>query len=119
MDRMRVRSQDLLRLLANTSERLTNKINKQKAELEQCAKREELRLCGELISANLYRLEKGQSSVELENFYEEGMPLVHITLDPLLTPNQNAQKYFKRYQKLKNAVVPRTDVSRRRPSFRL
>ena len=38
---------------------------------------------------------KGQGTAELENFYEEGMPLVRITLDPLLTPNQNAQKYFK------------------------
>lgn len=109
MDRMRVRSQDLLRLLANTSERLTNKINKQKAELEQCAKREELRLCGELISANLYRLEKGQNSAELENFYEEGMPLVHITLDPLLTPNQNAQKYFKEYRKARTAEEKLTE----------
>lgn len=109
IDRMRVRSQDLLRLLANTSERLTNKINKQRAELEQCGKREELRLCGELISANLYRLEKGQSVAELENFYEEGMPVLKIKMDPLLTPTQNAQKYFKEYRKARTAEEKLTE----------
>lgn len=108
-DRMRVRSQDLLRLLTNTSERLTNKINKQRAELEQCARREELRLYGELISANLYRLEKGQASAEVENFYEEGMPRVSVPMDPLLTPTQNAQKYFKEYRKARTAEEKLTE----------
>lgn len=108
-DRMRVRSQDLLRLLTNTSERLTNKINKQRAELEQCARREELRLYGELISANLYRLEKGQASAEVENFYEEGMPQVSVPMDPLLTPTQNAQKYFKEYRKARTAEEKLTE----------
>ena len=108
-DRMRVRSQDLLRLLTNTSERLTNKINKQRAELEQCARREELCLYGELISANLYRLEKGQASAEVENFYEEGMPRVSVPMDPLLTPTQNAQKYFKEYRKARTAEEKLTE----------
>ena len=108
-DRMRVRSQDLFRLLTNTSERLTNKINKQRAELEQCARREELRLYGELISANLYRLEKGQASAEVENFYEEGMPQVSVPMDPLLTPTQNAQKYFKEYRKARTAEEKLTE----------
>ncbi len=108
-DRMRVRSQDLLRLLTNTSERLTNKINKQRAELEQCARREELCLYGELISANLYRLEKGQASAEVENFYEEGMPRVSVPMDPLLPPTQNAQKYFKEYRKARTAEEKLTE----------
>ena len=113
IDRMRVRSQDLLRLLANTSERLTNKINKQRAELEQCGKREELRLCGELISANLYRLEKGQSVAELENFYEEGMPVLKIKMDPLLTPrtrrsiSRNTARPVPRRKNLRNRLPMR------------
>ncbi len=108
-ERMRVRSQDLLKLLSNAAERLSNKIHKQKLELEQCAEREHLKLCGELISANLYRLEKGQTCAELENYWEEGMPVVQVPMDPLLTPSQNAQKYFKEYRKAKTAQEKLTE----------
>lgn len=111
-ERMRVRSQDLLRLLSNTSERLSNKINKQKAELSTCAKRDELKTYGELLSANLYRLEKGAPFVDLENYWEEGMPLVRVPMDPLLTPSENAQKYFKEYRKAKTAEEKLTEQIR-------
>lgn len=103
IERMHVRSQDLLRILTTASDRLSRKINNQQAELERCAKRDELRVCGDLLSANLYRLEKGQSCVELQNFYEESQPMVKIGLDPALTPSQNAQKYYKEYRKAKTA----------------
>lgn len=102
-ERMRVREQDLLRLLSTHSERLSRKINHQRAELEQCARREELREAGDLISANLYQIEKGAASVQLQNFYDESLPMVTIKLDPALTPNQNAQKYYKEYRKAKTA----------------
>lgn len=102
-ERMRVREQDLLRLLSTHSERLSRKINHQRAELEQCAKREELRVAGDLISANLFQIEKGAPSVKLQNFYEESLPTVAIKLDPSLTPSQNAQKYYKEYRKAKTA----------------
>ena len=93
IERMKVRSQDLLRVLTTASGRLSRKINAQRAELEQCSKRETLRRYGDLISANLYRLEKGSASAVLEDFYEEGQPAVTVPMDPLLTPVQNAQKY--------------------------
>lgn len=102
-ERMRVREQDLLRLLSTHSERLSRKINHQRAELEQCAKREELRVAGDLISANLFQIEKGAPSVKLQNFYEESLSTVAIKLDPSLTPSQNAQKYYKEYRKAKTA----------------
>lgn len=102
-ERMRVREQDLLRLLSTHSERLSRKINNQRAELEQCAKREELRVMGDLISANLFQIEKGAASVQLQNFYAEDLPTVTIKLDPALTPSQNAQKYYKEYRKAKTA----------------
>ena len=110
IERMRTRAQDILRLLTNTAERLEHKIGKQRLELEQCAKREELRLCGELINANLYRLQKGMAAAELENFYEEGLPLLRISMDPLLTPAQNAQKYFKEYKKKQTAARMLTEL---------
>ena len=108
-ERMRVRSQDLLKLLSNASERLSNKINKQKAELLACAKRDELKTYGELLSANLYRLEKGSSYADLENYWEEDMPIMRVPMDPLLTPSENAQKYFKEYRKAKTAEEKLTE----------
>ncbi len=109
LERMRVREQDLLRLLGNLSDRLARKINAQKAELDQCAQRESLRVAGDLLSANLYSLEKGAEKAELVNFYEEDQPIVAIKLDPALTPNQNAQKYYKEYRKAKTAEEKLTE----------
>lgn len=103
IERMKVRSQDLLRVLSTASDRLSRKINVQRGELEQCGKRDELRLFGDLISANLYRIEKGKSSAELENYYDPSLPPVIVKLDPALTPSQNAQKYYKEYRKARTA----------------
>ena len=109
IDRMRVREQDLLRVITTASDRLSRKINAQRAELAQCAERDTLRVYGDLISASLYQMEKGLSSVELENFYEEGQPRVRIRLDPALTPSQNAQKYYKEYRKARTAEEKLTE----------
>lgn len=103
VDRMKVKGQDLLKLLTNASERLARKINTQRAELEQCADREILRINGDLIQANLYRIEKGSPFVDLENFYDENLATVRIKLDPSKSPSQNAQKYYKDYRKAKTA----------------
>ena len=65
--------------------------------------RDELRICGDLITANLYRMERGQSRLTCENFYDESCAPITIQLDPLLTPQQNAAKYYKRYTKAKTA----------------
>lgn len=103
LERMRVREQDLLRLLSNHSERLARKIGVQQGELEQCAKRDSLRVAGDLVSANLYTIPKGAEYCDLHDFYQEGEPLTRIKLDPALTPTQNAQKYYKEYRKAKTA----------------
>lgn len=108
-ERMRVREQDLLRLLSNHSERLSRKIAAQQGELEQCAQRDSLRVAGDLISANMYALPKGAEFADLPNYYEESQPLVHIKLDPSLTPSQNAQKYYKEYRKAKTAEEKLTE----------
>ncbi|RGQ40513.1 fibronectin/fibrinogen-binding protein [[Clostridium] leptum] len=101
-DRMRVKAQDLLRLLANASERLSRKINLQRGELARSEDREHLRVCGDLINANLYRIERGSAFADLENFYDENH-LMRIKLDPALNATQNAQKYYKEYRKAKTA----------------
>lgn len=101
-DRMRAKSQDLLRLLTNASERLSRKINLQRAEIAQSEDRERLRVCGDLINANLYRIEKGSPFADLENFYDENR-MLRVKLDPALNATQNAQKYYKDYRKAKTA----------------
>lgn len=102
-DRIKVKGQDLLRLLTNSSERLLRKINTQRAELDQCADREKLRINGDLLQANLHRIEKGMPYIDLENFYDENMAVVRVKLDPSKTPSQNAQRYYKDYRKAKTA----------------
>ena len=101
-ERMKVKSQDLHRLLANTTERLSRKINSQSAELAQCTDREPLRIIGDLLQANLYRIEKGANSVTVENYYDNNSPIT-IPLNPALTATQNSQKYYKNYRKAKTA----------------
>ena len=83
--------------------------------LQECEDAEACRLKGELITANIYRLERGMSACKLENYYEEGAPLLTIALDKTLSPAQNAQKYYKRYAKLKRtveALTPRLKAER-------
>ncbi len=101
--RMGQKSHDLLKLLANLSDRIIRKIAVQEKELKDCENRDTYRQYGDIISANLYRLQKGDRVAELENFYEEGSPIVKIKLDPMLTPTQNAQKYYIEYRKADTA----------------
>ena len=108
-ERMRVREQDLLRLLTTVSERLSRKIANQTAELTQSANREQWRIMGDLLSANQYQIQKGISRVVLSNFYSENGEEIEIPLDPALTPNQNAQKYYKEYRKARTAEEKLTE----------
>ncbi len=102
-ERVRQRGADLQRTAANARDRARRKLVLQEKEYAQTQDRDRLRVCGELITANLYRMEKGQSTLRAQNYYEEGCPEMDIPLDPLLTPQQNAAKYFKRYSKAKTA----------------
>ncbi len=103
IERMRVRSRDLSKLVANNISRLSRKISAQMAELEKSRDREILRICGDLLQANLYRIEKGAQFVQVENFYDENMSTITIKLDPAKSPAQNAQRYYKDYQRAKTA----------------
>lgn len=101
--RINQKAHDILRFLINTSEKISRKLENQKKELSECADRDILRVYGDLLNANLYKLQKGDRVVEIENFYDEALPIVKIKLDPLLTPSQNAQKYYRDYKKLDTA----------------
>lgn len=103
IERVRQRGQDLQRAAANARDRARRKLALQEKEYAETQDRDRLRIWGELITANLYRMERGSGVLRAENYYEEGCPEVEIPLDPLLTPQQNAAKYFKRYNKAKTA----------------
>ncbi len=102
-ERMRQRSSDLLKVLANHTERLSRKIQNQRGELAESENREEKRIAGDLLTANLYRIEKGQREVTVENYYDPDLKPVTIRLNPAFTAQQNAQKYYKDYRKAKTA----------------
>ncbi|MBQ9515043.1 MAG: NFACT family protein, partial [Ruminococcus sp.] len=99
--RMKAKSADLNKLLSNTVDRLSRKINLQKADLKKCADREQLRIKGDLLQANLYRIEKGSSAVTVENYYVEDNAPMTIALNPAITPAMNAQRFYKEYNKAK------------------
>ena len=102
-DRISQKSASMVKLLKGQIERCEKKLAQQEEELSGAARMEEYRLMGELINANLWQLHKGQTQVELPNFYDENGGTVVIPLDNQLTPAQNAQRYFKRYQKARSA----------------
>ena len=103
--RVHQRGQDLYKVLQNAVGRLERKMAAQKGELALCEEKESYKQYGELITANLYALKKGQEQAELINYYSEQMEKVTIALDSRLSPAANAQKYFKKYTKCKNAEV--------------
>lgn len=107
--RVHQRASDILRLLTNTESRIKRKIELQQSELEDCKNGEKYKYYGDLITANIYRLPKKASIVELEdyaNIDEEGkIPTVRIELDSRLSPAANAQRYYKKYTKSKTASI--------------
>lgn len=97
--RMKQRANDLFRLLVQRSERIGRRISSQTEEIEACKEKDMLRRYADLISSNLYRIKKGDTEAVLEDFYEENCPVVTVSLDPRLTPPQNAQHYYSAYKK--------------------
>lgn len=108
-NRMAAKSHHLNKMLVNISSKLTKKIAKQKIELSACKDRYKLKMYADLLNANLYNIKDSTQYVELENFYDDKLPIIKIKLDPLLTASQNAQKYYKEYRKLKTSETFLTD----------
>ena len=103
-NRIRQKSQDILKILSNASARLNKKIKLLEKDLDECDTKEKVKIYGDLITSNIYRLEKGANTLETENYYDDNK-IIKIPLDVNLTPSQNAQKYYKRYGKLKTAEI--------------
>ncbi len=103
LERMRVKSHALSKLVSNNIERLARKISVQKVELSKCQDREILRQKADLIGANMHLIKKGAPYADVINFYDENAGTIRIALDVTKTPQQNAQKYYKDYAKAKTA----------------
>ena len=102
-ERIQQKSAALHRTLKKNIERCERKLALQQEALLDSRHMDEYRLKGELLTANLHMAKKGLRSVDLPNYYEPGMPMLTVALDEKLSPGQNAQKYFKLYQKARNA----------------
>lgn len=103
LEHSKKRASDLFKLVTNAKVRLSKKLALQEAELAECAKKEEYKRVGDLITANMYQLKRGMTKVKVIDYYDEEMPEVEITLDSRLAPAQNAQSYYKKYNKAKHA----------------
>ncbi|MDO4667467.1 MAG: NFACT family protein [Streptococcus sp.] len=101
-DRVNQQASELIQRVNNELDKSRKKLKKQKKELLDTENAEEYRQKGELLTTFLHQVPNNQDHVELENYYTNSK--IKIQLDKALTPNQNAQRYFKKYQKLKEAV---------------
>ena len=102
-DAMRQKSQGMRKTVSNLCQRLNRKIAIQEKELAATYDRERLRQLGDILTANIHRIQKGQTKVECEDFYDEEMKRIEIPLSVLLSPQQNAAKFYKDYARMKTA----------------
>lgn len=105
IEHMKQRSSDILRLLTNADTRLRKKIALQREELDATADMDKYKRYGDLITSSIYALKRGMKEVTLTDYYSEDCGEVKISLDEKLSPAQNAQRYYKKYTKMKVAKV--------------
>lgn len=103
--RLNQKSQDLKRIISQNIERCVKKKEIQQKTLKEIENRDILKLYGELITSNIYTIKKGMTQVTLNNFYSENYEKIEIKLDPNISPAENAQKYFKKYNKEKRTFI--------------
>ena len=102
-DRVHQKTSDLRKSISIKLDRLYNKQKKQQKELKQADNADIYKVKGELLTAYIYMIQKGMKSIEVDNFYDENMAKMTIELNENLTPSENTQKYFKKYNKLKKS----------------
>ena len=102
-DSMRQKSQAVRKTVTNLCQRLQRKLAIQEKELLATYNRERLRQLGDILTANIHRIQKGQTTVTVEDFYDENMAQIQVAISPTLSPQQNAAKFYKDYARMKNA----------------
>ena len=104
-DLIKQKTADIHRLIVNEKVKNERKIIKLQQEQQEAMQAEHYRMMGELIHSHLHRLVRGIEAIEVTNYYDELQRHITIPLDPLLSPLDNAQRYFKKYQKFKNSPI--------------
>ena len=102
-ERVKQRGQDFIRSVTQARSRTAKKIANQEQDLRNAADRERMRQFGDIITSNFHRMERGQTALRAQNYYDPEGGEVDIPLDPLLTPQQKADKYYKDYKKAQKA----------------
>ena len=114
-DRIHQRTSDLRKSISIKLERLYHKQQKQEQELKEAENADEYKLKGELLTAYIYMIQKGMKDIEVQNFYDPNYENITINLKENLTPSENSQRYFKKYNKLKTAkkeITSQMDISK-------
>ncbi len=104
-DRIKQKASDLFKLIENGISRLEKKTALQKQDLKNCADKDQLKRYGDLITSNIYALKRGMHKADLIDYYDPDMSVVSVPLDYRLDPAANAQRYYKKYNKLKKAEI--------------
>ncbi|MBE6701075.1 MAG: fibronectin/fibrinogen-binding protein [Ruminococcaceae bacterium] len=104
-ERIKQRSQDIFHLLLKSQSRLLKKVELQEGELLESETMDFCRKCGDLISQEMYRIKRGDKTLVATDYTQEGYPEVVVELDDRLSPSQNAQRYYKKYNRKKNAHI--------------
>ena len=102
-ERVKQRGQDFIRSVTQARNRTAKKIANQEEDLRNAANREQMRQFGDIITTNFHQMQKGQTVLRAQNYYDPDCAEVEIPLDPLLTPQQNAARYYKDYKKAQKA----------------
>ena len=104
-ERIAQKSASLTKLLKNNIERCAKKLSILQKTLNDAKDKEKYKIYGDLVTANIYKISKGDRCVTVENYYVPENPAIEIALKETLTPSENAQRYYKLYSKLKNAEI--------------
>ncbi|MGE4283327.1 MAG: NFACT family protein [Clostridia bacterium] len=111
-ERLKQKLADYIRTIHTNLDRCKKKLSIQQQKLGEVSNRGQLKTYGDLITANIYRIEQGLDHITVENFYDERCPVVSIPLNTNLSPSKNAQKYFHEYMRAKNAEIAVTEQMR-------
>ncbi len=104
-ERQKQKSAALMKIITNNISRCAKKIVLLEKTVADAQNMDKYKLYGDLITANLYQIQNGDRQARVQNYYEAGMPEIVITLDSALSPQKNAQKYYKKYNKAKTALI--------------
>jgi predicted ribosome quality control (RQC) complex YloA/Tae2 family protein len=104
-DTVKQRVSDLLKFLQNERNKNAKKLEKLQDTLNEGQDADKFRILGDLLTASMHLIQKGESSIEVINYYDEEQRMIKIPIDPLISSSENAQRYFRKYTKSKNSLI--------------